>query len=307
MSWRALLVVLPMVWPAELVGQSAGGPGTRPATRPAARAPAPAPANPIADAVKALLAEFAEAQQANRTYTRQRPDFFDNAAERPTAEQVWRALEARHAPDPRADAYVKWQLLSALPPGPTDDPAEMRRIAGLLGRAPAPALHPLLEPRHRTQLESMAARLRPGSEDEANDRLRELSENAMKYNLPVFYYREALTDRIPPSAGRFVLAFEDLAERAKLGWSADRYRQKLLTDIRNWASSPGTSARDIETVVQAIARLRGVQSEEMPSRLRPDGMGLRWDRRRARVESWDNTVLSLQNELTQRLRSAGGR
>lgn len=272
-----------------------------PATRPA-RATLVPPPNPISDAAKALLAEFTEAQQPNRTYTRQRPDFFTNAAEKPTTDQLFRALEGRHSPDARADAYVKWQLLSALPPGELEE-TNVRRVAALLTRAPAPSMHPLLEARNRSMFESMASRLRPGSEDDANDKLRELSENALKYNLPVFNYREELISRLPMSAGRFILAFEDMAERTRLGWQVDRYRDRTLTDIRNWAATPGTTAADLNLVIQTLQRLRGVQSEEMPSRLRSDGMGLRWDRRRARVEAWDNTVLSLQNELTQRVRS----
>lgn len=259
--------------------------------------------NPIPASVKALLEEFDESQGPNRTLARNRPDFFLKADLQPTADQLWRALDTKHSPNPRADAYVKWQLLSALPA--TLDEKSVKRLAALYQRAPAGVVNPAVEPRTRSEIESMGSRLRPGSEDQANDKLRDVTDKAFESNRPVFSYREALIERLPMSAGKYVLAFEEIAARAKLGWGSEAMRDNALADIRSWSVS--APANELQLVVQNLQRLRGVESDEYPFRLRADGSGLVWDRRRERVESWDNTVQALITELTSRQRSPGQR
>jgi hypothetical protein len=256
----------------------------------------------IPAAVKALQAEFDEAQGPNRVLPRSKSDYFSAVSPKPTADQVWRALESRQSANTRADAYIKWQLLSGFSPDMSDEKT-VRRVAALYDRAPAPQRNPLLEPRTRSEIEALGGRLRPGSEDQANDRIRELTDRDYELNRPIFSYRDALLGMLPNVAGRHILVFEEVALRCRLGWASDAMRDRGLTDIRVWSAS--ASAAEVQQVAESLMRLRRVESDEMPRQLRPDGAGLRWDRQRARVESWDNKVQAMINELNGRSRSPG--
>src|SRR5215208_1183158 len=88
---------------------------TRPATRPTVRLTASQKAA-VDGAVDALRKEFAAAQKDPKAPLRTQADFFaDKKPADLTPEAVLTALEQPVPGDPRAAAYVRWQLMSALP------------------------------------------------------------------------------------------------------------------------------------------------------------------------------------------------
>jgi hypothetical protein len=277
-------------------------PSTRPTTRPATIGPGqrpPPPPNPIPDAAKVLLKEFEDSQGPNRTLPRRAADYFRDATEKPTPDQVFAALGRRWHNDTRADAYVKWQVLSALPT-PVDQSLAGKLATYLQRGAPQPLPNPLLDPRKRSEIETAGSRLRPGQEGEIAEKLRTLADEHFDANRPIIGLRDDIIRRLPEGIGRFTFIWEEAGVRARLGVNVDAIRDNALKEIDIWMA--GADARDLQALVQIMVRARSVESGEMPRSLRLDGQSLRWDRMRVRIEAWDNTVQASINRLNDRIR-----
>jgi hypothetical protein len=253
--------------------------------------------NPIPAAARELLKEFDDAQGPNRTLTRKTSDYFAKADERPTVDQVFKALDQRFGRDARADAYVKWQLLSAVPV--TTDEKQVLRLAQAFKKSTPPQPNPLLDPRQRSQIEQLASRVRPGSDADPDLALRELGDKYFDANRPLIGYRDELLQRMPVSAGKLQLLWEELALRTKLGIDVGKQRDDALDATREW--SKAASPAEITAISQILTRVRGAASDDILRRYKPDKRD--WDRWPMRLE-YEDRIQKLSNELNQRARGA---
>src|SRR4051812_21118948 len=121
--------------------------GAAPAAAPAKPAPTPAAKpgpSPVAPAITALVKEYQTSlKEKNGEGLREKCDYF--ASDKPdgvTPDVILAALDKPipGAADPRAEAYVKWQLLSGIP-GKLPDELKARAI-NAYRRAPLPSEHP---------------------------------------------------------------------------------------------------------------------------------------------------------------------
>lgn len=251
--------------------------------------------NPIPDAVKVLLKEFEEAQGPNRTLTRKSADYFSKETTRPTIDQVFKALDQRFGREARADAYVKWQLLSAVPV--TTDEKQVLRLVQAFKRATPPLPNPLLDPRQRSQVEQLASRMRPGSDVDPDLSLRQLSDKYFDANRPLLGYRDDLLARMPVSAGKLQLVWEELALRTKLGIEIGEERDKAMTATNEWAKT--ARPPELTAISQLLSRVRGTESDEILRRYKQDKR--EWDRWPYRLE-WEDNIQKLINRLNQQAR-----
>ncbi|MFT3786460.1 MAG: hypothetical protein QM770_09875 [Tepidisphaeraceae bacterium] len=111
-----------------------------PTSRPVRENAASKQTDPASKAVQALLTEAKETlKKKDAEFPRKKPDYFTTAGvEKPTQAQVVNWLNRSTSPNARIDAYVKWQLLSAIE-GPFDKSVANDAVRALVN---APALTP---------------------------------------------------------------------------------------------------------------------------------------------------------------------
>jgi hypothetical protein len=222
-------------------------------TRAAAPAkPSPA-ASPLQPAVAALLKEYQAAAGDKGGALREKCDYFAKGKpEGVTPENVVAALEKPVASDGRAEAYVKWQLLSALE-GKFPDELKARAIA-VYRKAPKPARHPGAD---RTSLERLLNRVGITKSEAEADINKEFGDVITKYRLqiePVLSYRDELYARLPGGFEALAAGLEDVYARVSSGAPANEFWTTVSAGMRSWAlaSSDGQKMRQLASAVEKL-------------------------------------------------------
>jgi hypothetical protein len=205
-------------------------------------APAGKAASPTAAAVTALLREYQTVMKEKKGEgLREKSDYFtaENRPENLTPEAVLAALEKPTNLDARADAYVKWQLLSALD-GKFPEALKARAIRAYRN-APPPAEHPY---RNHGPLDRRLAVLRnkPEAEVGINNDVSGAIEQYRLYVDPILDYRDEFYNRLPTGYDTLVAGVQDTFDRVSRGAPASEFWKKVGGQIRAWAltsSDPG--------------------------------------------------------------------
>jgi hypothetical protein len=225
------------------------------AASPALRAAPPAKpaASPLQPAIVALLKEYQEAAKKNFEGLREKSDYFaKNKPTDVTPEVVLAALERPIGTDPRAEAYVKWQLLSGVE---TKFPEELKtRALRVYRNAPAPTAHPGAD---HTYLERKLRRIGITNADQEEPINKEVTQAITHYRLsiePILSYRDELYSRMPSGFETYTVALSDLYARVSSGAPATKFWQDLMGSMRAWALGSTNSAqmRQIAGAVQKI-------------------------------------------------------
>lgn len=202
-----------------------------------AAAPLPKPdknaATPLTPAITALTTEYAEQQKAKQKKDgeeklRDKSDYFGK--DKPagvTPEIVIATLEKPVSPDARADAYIKWQLLSAIE-GKFPDNLQARALK-LYRAAPKPTPNPGL---NKQSLDRVLYKARINSQASAEDVNKEFFMVLQGYRQtiePVLSYRDDLYGRLTPNLEVYQSALADIYDRITQGAP----RQRIL-DPGQW-------------------------------------------------------------------------
>jgi hypothetical protein len=212
--------------------------------------PGPSPVQP---AITALLKEYHDAMKRGGEGLRDKSDFYaTNKPEGVTAETIMAALEKPIGTDPRAEAYVKWQLLSAIESKFPDD--LKARALRVYRNAPPPSRHPGAD---HQELERALRRLgitNPDNEVPVNT---DLGEAIKQYRLaiePILSYRDELYSRLPPGYETLAAGLSDTYDRASRGAPATEFWKNLMGSIRSWAlaSSDAAHMREMAGAVNKL-------------------------------------------------------
>jgi hypothetical protein len=159
--WKCLVFTLLIAIPAAPATAQSTGPATIPTTRPGYEAQAERQRQKEADKILRDAARdlTKEARQIANFFqpTRDEPNYFQTTVDAGalTQSDVLRALTRTSGGGPEIDAYVKWQLLSAVK---TFDAEHARALLELAVNAPAYYPHPSSDAKLRTSLEREMAR-----------------------------------------------------------------------------------------------------------------------------------------------------
>jgi hypothetical protein len=243
--------------------------------------PAKPTAAPVQPAIVALLKEYHEALKKNFEGLRDKSDYFaKNKPADVTPEVILAALERPIGSDPRAEAYVKWQLLSAVE---AKFPEELKaRALRVYRNAPAPGTHPGAD---HTFLERKLRRIGITNSEQEEPINKEVSRAITQYRLsiePILSYRDELYSRMPSGYDTYTVALADLYTRVSNGAPATKFWQDLMGSMRAWALG-STNATQMRQIAADVERIYNVVKDD---RNKPfyrvtwvkdnNYMGLRW-------------------------------
>ncbi|MDB5294469.1 MAG: hypothetical protein JWO31_452 [Phycisphaerales bacterium] len=237
--------------------------------RPVAAAPAkpaaPSPAakaavEAAADALRKEFAAFLRDPTANKV--RDACDYF---AARPAADvtpdAVLAFLDGRPPDaDPRAAAYVRWQLLSALPKDADPAWADAGRVARAIEayrRAPPPLPRFGLSAADQSSLDDLLRGARATDDVLLTSRLEARVRAVAAANRLALAYRDEWYRRLPKAAPAFAAALYDAAERQALAAGAEDFAPLVIADVQTWLTG-GADADPARcgALAELLAKLR---------------------------------------------------
>jgi hypothetical protein len=261
----------------------------------------------VAPAIAALQKEYqayTKDPKANRI--RIKSDYFiDHPSPDITPETILKALEASISGGPNTEAYVKWQLLSAVPGKFPDD--LIKRAVTVYHRAPMPAEpHPGLD--HRT----LKKAIRNIKKEEIPQMQKEFDQAVEQFrdaNEVIISYRDDLFSHLPVKLDVLYAGLEDVSERASHGLNANVIFGNVAAGIRSWAITEA-KASQVQSIGQTVLNIKDALAlpENMPyTKLAPDDKGIiKWLPHAAGVDpkKIDELIKFLENNASGP--SAGG-
>jgi hypothetical protein len=248
-----------------------------------AATPAKPAVSPLQPAITALLKEYQTAMTAAASATpkpadkdkekakpkpgavdtgglRDKCDYFARGKpEGLTPEAIVAALEKPVSADARAEAYVKWQLLSGLD---GKFPEELRaRAINVYRRAPVPVNHPGLD---HAGLQRLLQRVGITKADAEPDINSEFGDVITRYRVqiePILEYRDELYARMPPGFETLAAGLEDIYARVSHGAPANEFWTTVSAGVRSWALTSSDSAK-MRQLAGAVDKLRSFVKEE---------------------------------------------
>ena len=215
--------------------------------------PAKATGSPVQPAIVALLKEYHEAAKKNFQGLRDKSDYF--ATNKPadvTPEAILAALERPIGTDRRAEAYVKWQLLSGIE---AKFPDELKaRALRVYRNAPSPGTHPGAD---HTYLERKLHRIGITNGDQEEPINKDVTAAITQYRLsiePILSYRDELYSRMPSGFDTYTVALADLYTRVTNGAPATKFWEDLMSSMRAWALG-STDSNQMHELASAVEKI----------------------------------------------------
>lgn len=189
---------------------------------------------------------------------REKSDYFlQNPAPELKPDALLTALTRPISGDPRAAAYVRWQLLSGLPdPLDSHDPRLLTLAIEAYRKAPLPAPHFGLTAADQRQLDALAASARREEDVTINSQVEEAQRKLVRANRYALAYRDEFYRRLPKAPATFLAAFQDADERLKLAAGVRQWMPTVVGDIYAWINSPDADPQSLTKMADAVAELR---------------------------------------------------
>jgi hypothetical protein len=220
----------------------------------------------IAAAAHKLAAEYAAyLGDANKKVNDECSYFTDDPAPEVTPDIVLAALRRDYSQDPRIDAYVKWQFLSALPEK-LSDPQELQ-LRRIYASQRLTFSRPGLSSQDQALLLQMGGQHRQDVEP-VNEQFSAAVDEALREGNSELQYRNELAKRLTPSHDVLLAELADAYDRASHGISAETVAKKFQDDLSVWMS--GTPDRDDEMqLAGVIHRMRMNIQQNVSTRFLP--------------------------------------
>jgi hypothetical protein len=259
---------------------------TRPSTQPATSRPArPGQKTPESkasdDALKtAILALTKEGQAAFKNKGARPPrsssDYFSGKSPGIEPEGLLAVLTRQLSQDPRIDAYIKFQLLSAVE---KFDAAHAKPAINALIAAPALLPLPGVGTKENQIWDRKSMNVKKEDIGKVNEELRTQRDAVDAINAPMIEYRNALKDKITTDdamkAKLLQARVEELSQRAAAGYDTFSMWKDLATAIQTWSAT--ASKKDVS---QMVAFLQDYSKRSAPSVYKE----LRWSSPSARTQ-----------------------
>ncbi len=223
-----------------------------PTTHPSPSVPAGVP-EVLQKAIDALTAEYEpllkDQKSAAAGTTRLASDYFKDKKVTVTQDEMLATLNKKLNKDPRIDAYIKWQIISAQS-GEFDE-AHLKEAARLYQRPMhLPPSRPGSAPREQQELKAHINRLNKDDVAAANDQWKQLVAFHMLQYRPMLSYREELYARLPKMPDVINLAMQDMNSRIDDGYSIKEFLNQVMSDAR--ATAAGMKPNDIRRFGQML-------------------------------------------------------
>jgi hypothetical protein len=211
----------------------APGPSTAPAT---GRAPKPKKSDAIRMAIAELTREASKAMSKKEAFPRVESDYFKDKTVDVDTTELLKTLSRTIVPDPRVDAYIKLQLLSAKEKFEGDDAAGAidAYIKGIPQLMPVPNSQ-----RDRQPWDMKKMQAKQKDIERINSEFLAWRAPFEDRNYVVLRYRDMLRDRIdPPDALKprwFKAQLEDLSQRYEAGFEPAKELTTFSKDVMAWS------------------------------------------------------------------------
>jgi hypothetical protein len=215
----------------------------------------------VEKAVAELRREFtAHTKNASSASLRTECDYFKPDAG-VSADLVLPILEKPiQGADARQTAYVKWQLLSALPKT-VEDESIAQRLVKVYQRAPTPSPRYTCAPREQKELDKLLSGARPEDDVRLTDKLEEAVKRGAEADRPIIAFRDELYRRLSPGRDKYIAALQDANARLVVAADKEFLAEALEKDLPTWAISTADSEKgQVKEVADLLGKLRFVES-----------------------------------------------
>jgi hypothetical protein len=185
--------------------------------------------------------------------------FNDHPGSDVTPEAVLSALERTLASDPRADGYIKWQLLSGAP-GKFED-SQLPRVLRIYKSAPEPLPAPGITQEEKTQLEIARQSARQDNVEKLNQQLNQLEVERREANEPILAYRGELFAKLPATYDAITAGLEDAFVRLKAGADTQSIVEPVIKTAHGWM--PAAKAEQLTQLSQLAGTLSKQKGPEL--------------------------------------------
>ena len=246
--------------------------------------------------VTELTKEIESALRGGEEPSRAHPDYFYGATDIPPA-AVITALRRPLANDPRVSAYVKWQLLSALPK--ELDEKTSAELLQIYRSAPGPLPRLGMEKQSRDDLDRM---IRNAKEDDAErlvEQFEQMDERVVRDNTFILKYRDGLFAKLPTGFDAIAAGLEDAAVRLNVGADVAEHTRAVCKAVEGWA--PNAPPEQLKAVFKALAQLERKKGQEYYSRVYWSASGkMQWTKTQAtlgRVSQLEEVQEFLEDQI----------
>jgi hypothetical protein len=246
-------------------------------------APDPKSIAAVNAAVAALVKEAQAGFKDPTIKLREKCDYFvEKPSAEVTPETILMGLERSQNGDPRVDAYVKWQLLSAMTAPFSEELGP--RAAMAYRRAPEPFNHPGMDRRALTTALYRVGTSKKDRMEEVNKGFTETVAKTDANNLYILRYRKDLYSRLPVSGDSLMAGLEDTMTRVRHGVAAQDIWEPVSGSIQSWALSADGRQRDA-MLQMMTGLLKTIKDNNFKPYVRviwsddPKTMGMRWEDR----------------------------
>lgn len=208
-------------------------------------------------AIDALRKEFANHLKDPKQFPlRDQCDYF--AKLRPPDVTTDAALAALATPlvgEPRMIAYVRWQLLSALPATLEDD-AHVAKAVAVYRQAPLPLPRYGLKQSEQAKLDGALAGARKQDDVVLTLKLEALVKPVADANRQLLAYRNEWYRRLPKRPAVFAAALRDAQERQNAAAGAEDWVPTVIADVQTWVVNGTGDAKACAELADVIGQLR---------------------------------------------------
>jgi hypothetical protein len=272
---RYLIALLGTLCLAGVTLPAAAEDAPKPAVAPKPPAPPVKPKGPgVAPAVAALQKEYQaylKDPKANRI--RVKSDYFtEHPTPEATPEVIVKALETSVSGGTGTEAYVKWQLLSAIPGKFPDE--LLKRAINVYHRAPMPSEHPGMDHKGLKKI------IHGIKKDEIPQIQKQFDEAVAQFrdsNEVFLSYRDELYSRLPVKLDAIYAGLEDVEERAGHGLNANAIFDNVAAAIRSWSITEA-KADQVSAVANIVLNIKNAlaREENKPYTKIVEEKGIKW-------------------------------
>jgi hypothetical protein len=209
----------------------------------------------VSAAVRELLREYSAASSGSKSAKlRASSDYFtEHHSGEVTPKAIVAALAQPISDDPKAAAYVKWQLLSGLH-GVED--AQVPKLLEIYHNAPVPIAQPGETQEERSKFELARRNSRKEDVPKLNEQLAEAQQARERENAPVLAFRDELFARLPEQNYDCLRAgFEDAYTRMKAGADSQGCLEPLIRRTRDWMVSSSATQPQLAEMSRLVTTL----------------------------------------------------
>lgn len=242
----------------------AADPPEAPATRPATtrRSNIAEARAALQSAISELSKEVQSALRQSSSPPRTQSDYFKDTPNEDITPEIVATMLMRPSDGPATvQAYVKWQLMSALPEK-VEDPKVAVAMLRAYRNAPLPYPSPGVDPRDRARLDKLLHGAREADRPAMTEQFERLLEQSNVTNGPILAYRDELLKRLPPSYETFAAAFGDAMQRLEAGLDVADHVEAIAESIRTWAMTGNATPRQLADLLKAVRQLRDREGPE---------------------------------------------